>query len=141
MHQGKTSFKAKKDAAAVISRAWRNWQATTGDRLMLYTVVMLVKDIQRVYRGHLARRATRGRLESVCKLQAWQRMLLLRRRFRKMKSAAQLVQAIARGRNCRVAFLVVRELVILAQAAVRGWIERRVAAKQRRARVDELRAQ
>lgn len=50
-------------------------------------------------------------------------------------------QAIARGRNCRVAFLVVRELVILAQAAVRGWIERRIAAKQRKARVGELRAQ
>eukprot|EP00752_Nemacystus_decipiens_P011001 g9775.t1 len=141
MHQGKTSFKAQKEAAAAISRAWRNGQATAGDRLMLYTVVMLVKDIQRVYRGHLARTAAGVRLDSVCKLQAWQRMLLLRRRYRRMKSAAELVQAIARGRNCRVAFLVVRELVILAQAAVRGWIERRVAAKQRKARVDELRAQ
>ena len=28
MHQGKTSFKAKKEAAAVISRAWMNGQAT-----------------------------------------------------------------------------------------------------------------
>ncbi|CAB1116685.1 unnamed protein product [Ectocarpus sp. CCAP 1310/34] len=141
MHQGKTSFKNKKEAAAVISRAWRNGQATSGDRLMLYTVVMLVKDIQRVYRGHLARGTAAARLNSVCKLQAWQRMLLLRRRFRKMKAAAQLVQAVTRGRICRVAFMVVRELVILAQAAVRGWIERRVAAKQRKARVDELRAQ
>lgn len=63
------------------------------DRLMLYTIVMLVKDIQRVYRGHLARRAAAARLDGVCRLQAWQRMLLLRRRFRRMKSAAELVQA------------------------------------------------
>lgn len=59
---------------------------------MLYTIVMLVKDIQRVYRGHLARSAASVRLDSVCKLQAWQRMLLLRRRFRRMKGAAELVQ-------------------------------------------------
>lgn len=51
------------------------------------------------------------------------------------------LQAVARGRNCRVAFLVVRELIILAQAAVRGWIERRVAAKHREVRVGELRTQ
>lgn len=50
-------------------------------------------------------------------------------------------QAVARGRNCRIAFLVVRELVILAQAAVRGFLERRVAARQRRARLGELRTQ
>lgn len=62
---------------------------------MLYTVVMLVKDIQRVYRGHLARRAACARLDSVCKLQAWQRMLLLRRRFGRMKNAARLVQVCA----------------------------------------------
>lgn len=29
MHQGKTSFRAKKEAAVTISRAWRNWQATS----------------------------------------------------------------------------------------------------------------
>lgn len=59
---------------------------------MLYTIVMLVKDIQRVYRGHRARRAAAVRLKRVCELQAWQRMLLLRRRFRRMKAAAELVQ-------------------------------------------------
>lgn len=30
MHQGKTTFKAEKEAAAVISRAWRNGRATAG---------------------------------------------------------------------------------------------------------------
>lgn len=52
-----------------------------------------------------------------------------------------LTQAVARGRNCRLAFLVVRELVILAQASVRGFLERREAARQRKQRVGELRAQ
>lgn len=78
--------------SAVYARCHRAHRLRAQDRLMLYTVVMLVKDIQRVYRGHLARGTAAARLNSVCKLQAWQRMLLLRRRFRKMKAAAQLVQ-------------------------------------------------
>lgn len=104
-------------------------------------IVIMVKDVQRVYRGHRARRIVAIRLASVCKMQAWWRMLKLRRRFCRLRSAAELVQAVARGRNCRLAFLMVRELVILAQATVRGWLERRVAACQRQTRVRELRAQ
>ena len=59
---------------------------------MLYSIITLVKDIQRVYRGHLARRESATRLRSVCKLQAWQRMLVLRRRWKRMQAAAVVLQ-------------------------------------------------
>lgn len=62
------------------------------DRLKLYTVLCLVKDIQRVFRGHLARRAAAVRLASVLRIQAWARMVLLRRHFLKLKNAAELIQ-------------------------------------------------
>lgn len=61
-------------------------------RIKLYTIILLVKDIQRVYRGHLARREAAARLDSVCRLQAWQRMLVLRRRYKKLRRAAEIVQ-------------------------------------------------
>ncbi|CAN0123736.1 unnamed protein product [Discosporangium mesarthrocarpum] len=109
--------------------------------MMLHVMVSLVRDIQRVWRGHQARAALLRRAGMVCLVQACVRMFLLRSKFSQMKKAAVVVQAIARGRRCRVAFLLVRELVILAQATVRGWFERRLAAKERAVRVSELRAQ
>ena len=60
--------------------------------MKVYTIIFLVKDIQRVYRGHLARRKAAARLQSVCRLQAWQRMLVLRRGYRRLRRAAEIVQ-------------------------------------------------
>ena len=58
-----------------------------------------------------------------------------------MISAATTIQAAERGRRARFAFALVRDLIIGAQAAIRGCFKRKIAHREREERLRQYRTQ
>ena len=106
-------------------------------RAVYMDVLNVVGIVQKVYRGSMGRRVSGRRRKSVLDIQRMFRGCVVRRIAKDLNRRATIVQAAERGRRSRLAFALIRDLIVAAQAAIRGWAKRRIAGMQRRERLDE----
>ncbi|CAM9758208.1 unnamed protein product [Chrysoparadoxa australica] len=132
---------AESRAAEVIARWWELRQCTHKERLAYLATIRQATQVQRIWRGWRGKREAQLRLSMLLLLQRWLRMVIVRAKYQRKKGAALVLQSVARMDACRTRFLIIRQYIVLGQAAVRGWTERRMAAKQRIERLAALRAQ
>jgi hypothetical protein len=130
-----------KAAAKFIQRYYRRELILRTYREVYLDVLKIVKIVQKVFRGWLGRVKADKRYDAVLKIQGRSRGALVRSEIRIWSGAAKKVQAAERGRRARFAFAVIRDLVIVAQANVRGWFKRKIADAQRRQRLEQYRGQ
>ncbi|KAG5189173.1 hypothetical protein JKP88DRAFT_303023 [Tribonema minus] len=148
----------RREAGAVVARALRRRLDTKADRARLLWVVSQCAEtltslrgdarsdatqavaIQRAWRARQRRAREALFLDWIITVQAKRRMQTQRRLFLRQREAAIKIQAQARCRQCRVAYLIVRQMIVLCQAVVRGWFKRRVARRERARRLGGLRA-
>ena len=134
-------FLQEKKAAKFIQGCWRGVCILRTYRGAFLDVVKIVKVVQRVFRGFAGRLVAAERRWAIMTIQRYARGLKVRQNVAKMNLCAKRLQAAERGRRARFAWTLIRELIVTAQAHVRGWFKRKIAAKERKERLAEYRAQ
>jgi hypothetical protein len=141
MYRCRMAYLRQRWATTVITRQWRAYASGRRDRGWYVERRHQVITIQKTLRRCLARQEAARRRAAVRKLQCWAHTALTQRAYRRQLRALRRIQAFARGRRARTAFLTIRELVINVQAVLRGWLRRRLAARERNDRLGNLRRQ
>jgi len=134
-------FLALKKSALFICKFYKRVLILRTYRDIYREVLKIVKIVQKIFRGFKGRQKAKLRERSIVDVQRFFRGWTVRGELNLMVFAATTIQAAERGRRARFAFALVRDLIIGAQAAIRGCFKRKIAHRERVARLKEYRAQ
>ena len=121
-HVALSQFKNIRRAISQLQRAFRSHRDKTARSSRRLRRIVTIQTLARRF---LAQAEKRTKLGSVQLIQRWNRGRMVRTRFKELRKAATTIQAITRQRRTHFIYDLVRKLVSMVQARVRGVLVRK----------------